>query len=188
MIYLLIVIVIILVMPIKVVAARDDVRGDVDIFFTKIFDLRLDFDQLVRRVFAERGDPERVTARSILLSIGYYRQAKNIINTTTRMIKIKKLTFIIKTKSGSLEADTWGYVFSWIAIGYFRDYVHRNFRVVENEYYNHQVAAANKINFECHFNVRLAYILLALIRHFKDIPKIIKFMKKGKKVYGASNI
>ena len=48
MIYLLIVIVIILVMPIKVVAARDDVRGDVDIF-TKIFDLRLDFDQLVRR-------------------------------------------------------------------------------------------------------------------------------------------
>ncbi|MGB4537448.1 MAG: hypothetical protein WBI24_02190, partial [Bacilli bacterium] len=62
MIYLLIVIVIILVMPIKVVAARDDVRGDVDIFFTKIFDLRLDFDQLVRRVFAERGDPERVTA------------------------------------------------------------------------------------------------------------------------------
>ena len=55
MIYLLIVIVIILVMPIKVVAARDDVRGDVDIFFTKIFDLRLDFDQLVRRLFAERA-------------------------------------------------------------------------------------------------------------------------------------
>ena len=103
------------------------------------------------------------------------------------MLKSRNSRLSLRLNRGVLRPIL-GVCFSWIAIGYFRDYVHRNFRVVENEYYNHQVAAANKINFECHFNVRLAYILLALIRHFKDIPKIIKFMKKGKKVYGASNI
>ena len=54
MIYIVIIIAVILIMPIRIVAVRDDVRGDVDIYFTKIFNLRLDFDQLVRR-FAERA-------------------------------------------------------------------------------------------------------------------------------------
>lgn len=188
MIYIVIIIAVILIMPIRIVAVRDDVRGDVDIYFTKIFNLRLDFDQLVRRLFAERGDPERITVKSALASLSYYRQARNIIRTATRMIKIKKLTLIVKTKSGSLDTDTWGFLFSYIGLSYLRAYIHRNFRAVENEYFGHQVAAVNCVNFECHFNVRLAYFLFALIRNIKDIPRVIKSMKKGKSVYGASNI
>ncbi|MDD4388221.1 MAG: hypothetical protein PHV87_03290 [Bacilli bacterium] len=187
MIYVLTIIVIILIMPIKIVAIKDDRHSDVDIHFTKILDIKLDFDQLLRRLFSEKGDPERITFRSFLSSIGLYRQAKNIITTTTKMISIKKMTFIIKTKSSSLDSDTWGFVFSWIVFGYFQDYVHRYFKAVENEYYNHQIAPANKINFECHFNIRLVYLLFALIRNIKDIPKVIRFIKKGNKAYGTSN-
>jgi len=174
-------------MPIKIVVSKDDQRSDVDIFFTKILDIRLDFDQLLRRFFAEKGDPNKITLHSILYNLGLYRNAKSIIATTTKMIKIKKLTFIIKSKSTSLDTETWSYVFSWIIFGYFQDYIHRYFKAVDNEYYNHQIAPANKVNFECYFNIRLIYLLFALIRNIKDIPKIIRFMKKGNKAYGTTS-
>lgn len=188
MVFIVIIIVIIFIMPIKIVISKDEISGDVDIFFTKIFNVRLDFDELLRRLFSLRDAPGQITIQSIIYNIGLYKNARGILRTIAKMIKINKLTLIIKTKSLSLETDTWGYVFSWIFFGYFQNYIHGLFKRVENEYYNHNVAPTTNINFECKFNIRLFYILFSFIRNFKDIPKVIRFIRKGSKTYGTPHI
>jgi len=175
-------------MPIKVVINKDDNRSDIDIFFTKIFNLRLDFDEFLKRFFFLRDNSNKITLQNLLYNIKLYKVSKNIVTTTTRMITVKKLTFIIKTKSTSLEMETWSFVFSWTFFGYFQNYIHSLFKGVNNEYYNHQISLNNTINFECHFNIRILYLLFSSIRNIRDIPKVIKFIRKGSKGYGTSNI
>jgi len=178
-------------MPIKFVVSKDDNRNDIDIYLTKLFNIRFDFDEFLKYLFTVRGHREKITVNSILYNLGVFKKSINIVKSITKMTRIRKLTFIIKTKSNSLEADTWGFVFSWTIFGYFQNYAHKYFKKVDNEYYNHQIAPKYNFNFECQFNLRLIYILFSLIKNVKDIPKVIRFIKKGSKVYGtttASNI
>jgi hypothetical protein len=173
-------------MPIKFVVIKDDNHNDIDIFLTKIFNIRIDFDDFIRYVLTTKENRNKITLESIKHNYGVYQRSSNIIASLTKMIRIRKLTFIIKTKSNSIEADTWGFVGSWIIFGYFQNYVHQYFKRVDNEYYNHQIAPNFNFNFDCHFNIRLFYIIFALIKNMKDIPKIIRFVKKGSKVYGTT--
>ena len=56
----------------------------------------------------------------------------------------------------------------------------KNFKKVSNEYYSMQIARDDReLAFELKLNFRLIYLLISIFTNFKDIPKIIKFHKKG---------
>ena len=188
MIYVLIILVLIFIMPVKIVISKNDKRSDVDIFFTKLFDVRLDFDELLKYLLTTKEDRAHITFDSIIHNLGVFKRSKNIFVSILKMSRINKLTLIIKTRSANLETDTYGYVFTWIFLCYLKKYVHEYFKKVENDYYNHQLAEQYNVNLDCHINIRLIYIIFAVIRNIKDIPRVLKFIKKGSKVYGASNI
>jgi hypothetical protein len=187
MIYALIILLIIIVMPMKIVITKDDRRSDIDIYFTKIFNLRLDFDEFIAFLITEKANPERISAERVIRNYHLFKRAKRIIVTMTKMTRVSKLTFIVKTKGKSLEASVWLYVISWVYLSFLQNNVHRYFKSVENEHYNQMPAEKFNLNFEfqCHF--RLIYLFFALIRNIRDLPKVIRFMKKGRKIYGTTS-
>lgn len=178
MIYVLIVFLILLIMPIKIVVTKDDKHNDIDIFLTKIFNIRIDFDDFIRYLLTTKANREQITLSSIIYNYHLFQKSKNIIVTICKMIRLKKLTFIIKTKSYNLETDTWSFFGSWIVLGYFQNTIHGYFKTIENEYYNHQISSKFNFNIESQFNIRLIYIIFSITRHIKDLPKIIRFIKK----------
>ncbi|HEY8395315.1 MAG TPA: hypothetical protein VIK96_00900, partial [Bacilli bacterium] len=115
-----------------------------------------------------------------------YKRFSPFVRTATRMVPLEKMTFIIKTSGKSLERQTWNFVFSWILISYFQNFVHSYFKDVKDEYYNQVPAEKTAIYFEFRFNFRLIYLLFSVIKNIREIPKLIH-PKKGRKKYGATS-
>lgn len=187
MIYALIVLLIIIIMPFKIVITKDDRRSDIDIYFTKIFNLRLDFDEFIAFLVTEKDNPDRISPERVVRNYHLFKRSKRIIISMAKMIRVSKLTFIVKTKGKSLETCVWLYVVSWIYLAYLQNNVHRYFKSVENEHYNQMPAEKFNLNFEFQCNFRLVYLIFAMIKNIKDLPKIIRFMKKGRKIYGTTS-
>ncbi|NLD26238.1 MAG: hypothetical protein GX661_02635 [Acholeplasmataceae bacterium] len=187
MIYALIVLLIIIIMPFKIVITKDDRRSDIDIYFTKIFNLRLDFDEIIAFLVTEKDNPDRISPERVVRNYHLFKRSKRIIISMAKMIRVSKLTFIVKTKGKSLETCVWLYVVSWIYLAYLQNNVHRYFKSVENEHYNQMPAEKFNLNFEFQCNFRLVYLIFAMIKNIKDLPKIIRFMKKGRKIYGTTS-
>lgn len=155
MIYVLIVLALILLMPIEVVITKNDNRSDIDIYLTKIFNIRIDFDDFLRFLIGEKEEGvNKITLRSIDDAVKQFRKHSGSFAKIARMTDMRKLTVILKTKSNSIEADTWGFVGSWIVFGYTQNYAHRYFRRVENEFYNHQIAPRFAMNLESKLHMR----------------------------------
>jgi hypothetical protein len=187
MVYLLIIILIILIMPIKVVILKDDRRSDIDLYFTKLFNLRLDFDEFIAFLITDKENPNKVSSSRIIENYHLYKRTQNVIKTTTSMIKLKKITLIVKTKGKSKGSKMWLYVISWIYLSFVQNNIHRYFKKVENEHYNQISAERFNLNFELQFNFRFIYLLFALIKNIKDIPKIFRSKKKGSKIHGTTS-
>ena len=61
MIYVLVVFVLLLITPIRVVITKDETRSDIDFYFTRTFNLRLDFDEFIKLLFTEADTPEKIS-------------------------------------------------------------------------------------------------------------------------------
>lgn len=185
MIYVLILLIIILITPIQVVITKDETRSDIDFYFTRIFNLRLDFDEFIKALFTEADTPEKLSVSKVVRTFQSYRRFSPFIRTATRIVPLEKLTLIIKTKGQSLERQTWNFVVSWILIAYLQNLVHSYFKSVKDEYYNQVPAEKSALYFEFRFNFRLVYLLFSLIKNIKRMPKLIN-PKKGRKKYGTT--
>lgn len=190
MIYLLIVLTLILIMPIKVKITRNDNKNDVELILTKIFNISIDIDELIRYLLSSRED-NKITLDSILYNVGLFIKMKRIIISLMGMLTISKLTYVAKQNIKDIHYNIYAYVGSWTFINYFRNFIHKRCYVVKNEYYsvrNVKDFRVYDINIECEFNVRLLYVFLAVIINIKDIPKIIKYIKGSRKNELTSNI
>lgn len=186
MIYVLILLLLFLITPIQVVITKDETRSDIDFYFTRIFNLHLDFDEFIKALFTEADTPEKISRAKIMRTYQNYKRFSPFVRTATRMVPLEKMTFIIKTSGKSLERQTWNFVFSWILISYFQNFVHSYFKDVKDEYYNQVPAEKTAIYFEFRFNFRLIYLLFSVIKNIREIPKLIH-PKKGRKKYGATS-
>lgn len=189
MVYLyifLLIILIIIFMPIKVRIIRNDYKNDVDLFFVKLFNVRLDLDKLIRYFLTTKLDRTRVTLGSILYNINMYKKSKNIINSFNKWIDIKKITIILKTNESLNDFDIYTNVLFYTGISKLQDYLKSNFKSIENQYYvvNNE-SENNELEFEMILNIRIAFFIYAIIRNIKDIPNIIKATKENK--YGATS-
>lgn len=175
----LIIIVFIIIMPIKIRVIRNESYNDIDVYFIKIFNMRLDLDGIIKKFFFDKNSS--ISLNSILYNIGLFIKSSNIIKDTIKQMKISKLTCISQVNLKNEKIEMLGIVTAWNSICYLRDFIYKYFKEINNEYYSVQTNN-KKINssFEIILNFRLIYIILSVLKNFKDIKKIIKFIKKGK--------
>ena len=191
MIYFLIIITLLFIMPIKIKITRNDKKNDLDLILTKIFNITIDLDELIKYFLTTKENRSKITVDSVLYNIGLFRRLKNIFITILRMVSVSKLTLITKQNIKSIERDVYVYVLSWTFLNFFKNKIRRKVYNINNEYYSvtkNDNVKIYDINFECDFNIRLLYVLLAVIINIKDIPKIIKYVKGSRKNELTSNI
>jgi hypothetical protein len=185
MIYVLVILILFLVTPIRVVITKDETKSDIDFYFTRIFNLRLDFDEFIKALFTEAGTPEKISPAKIIRTYQNYNRFSPFIRTATRMTSLDKITLVVRTGGKSLERQTWNFVFSWILIAYFQNLVHGYFKSVKDEYYNQVPAEKTAVLFELRFNFRLIYLVFSGIKNLNRIPQLIH-PKKGRKRHGTT--
>ncbi len=177
--FVLILIICILLMPIKINITKDKDKTNVDIYFIKLFNKRLDFDELIKRLFSDYSNSTS-SINNLLYNLGMLVKSHNIIKDTCQMITISKITWIYKINLSSDELEMYAMVLGWNSISYLRSFLLSSFKRVKDEYYaiqsNNDKALAT---FALHMNFRPIYLLIATFKNIKDIPKIIKYHKKG---------
>lgn len=165
-------------MPIKIRIIRNDSFNDIDIYFVKIFNIRLDFDEFVKKAFSDKNNS--VTLNSVLYNLGLVVKSSNIIKGTIKQIRISKLTWIFQVNLENEKLEMYGTIASWNSICILRNYIYKYFKSVNNEYYSVQTSD-EKLNtsFEMILNFRLIYLLFSVLINLKDIKRIKTFIKKG---------
>lgn len=174
----LIILLFLILMPIKIRIIRNDSFNDIDIYLVKIFNIRLDFDKFIKKVFSDKDNT--VTLNSILYNLGLFIKSSNIIKSTIEQVSVFKLTWIFQVNLKNEKLEMYGTIASWNSIFILRNFIYKYFKSVNNEYYSVQTSD-EKINtsFEMILNFRIIYLLFSVLRNFKDIKKIKTFIKKG---------
>ena len=177
---ILILILLILIMPIKIKISKTSKHIDVDVYFVKIFNVKLDFDKLMKKLLTTKYNPDIVTINGILYNMGMIIKSYGIIKEICSMIVISKMTWIYKINFEKEELEVYATFIGWNTISYFRSFLISSFKNIKNEYYSIQTTKeVVGLSFEMVMNFRLIYLFFALFKKIKDIPKIIKFHKKG---------
>jgi len=177
---------ILLVMPIELIVTYDDNQSDLDINLVKLFDIRFDLEKVIRFLFTTKDAREKITLDSIIYNLTLYFKSRNIISSSAKLTKIKKITFITYQdyENNFLVINT------WILISRIQAFLKTKFSKVRNDYY--MVVDNDKfyINFQAVLELRIIFIIIAIIINIKDVFKVIKFMKVyyGKSKPAKSNI
>jgi len=187
MVYVLIIIIIILVMPIEVVFKKDEINNDIDIFLTKLFNLRLDFDEVLKLLLTTKENRTDITLSGLKHNYHLFMLARNLIYDVSKNTRPKELSFVFKAKKVYPELDIFIYVGLWSFLSYLKNKFHEFVPRLEND--NYELVYTSNFNFSFYWSVRLRviYIIFSIIKNYKDLFKIRKFLRKGKKDYGASS-
>ena len=178
LIIILTILIIILFMPIKVQIIRNDNKNDINLYFIKIFNLRFDLDEFIKKLYQDNSKP---SLNVIIKNIKTLKIYKKLLKELMGMIILKKNTIQLYTNNINI-----GFVY-WNSIYTIRNFLSEHFLKLENEYYNvkYDEKEKNKIQFEFIFYFRTIYLIIAYIVSIKDI---INKKKKGSVVnVGTSN-
>lgn len=180
MFYFLIFILALLFMPIRIRIIRNDKFNDIDIYFIKVFNVRLDFDKFIKKMFVDSDSSNKVTINKVLYNLGILIKSSNMIKSTISRVVISKLTWIVEVENKNEEANVFLTVASFNIIVYLRNLIYKYFKEVKNEYYSVQTESSKiDASFEVIFDFRIIYFILSVFKNFKDIKKIKNFIKKG---------
>lgn len=165
-------------MPIKVQIIRNDKKNDINLYFVKLFNIRFDLDEFLKRFYSTNS---KVNFDTIINSIINLKIYNKFLKELMKMIVIRKSTIIYYINNVFLS------VISWNSIYAFRNFVKTNFINLENEYYNvvYDNNKKNSVEFEFIFYIRSIYFIIAYII---SVKQIIKNKKKGSAInVGTSN-
>ena len=187
MIYIFIIITILLIMPVEIIFRRDEDHNDIDIYLTKIFNLRLDFDEFLKLLVTTKENRDKVTIAGLKSNYELFKLSRRLIYDVTKNSRPKEVELRVKAKKIYPEIDLFVYVvlhnLLLLIRGEIRSFVPRQ----KNEVYEIKEGDKFAYTFRWSIRIRMAYILFSLIRNYKDIIKIRKFVRKGKKKYGTSS-
>lgn len=163
--YLIISVIIILLIPIKVQVVRKDNKNDLNLYFVKVFNLKLDLDRLIKKVLRTNKNS---SLDSVINNIEFIKRHNHFIKELITFINIKKITIIYTTNTLITS------FLSWNSIYILRNYLITNVLNVENEYYNVDIKNTNNVSFELIFYMRPIYIIIAYVISIKKY-----FKKRG---------
>lgn len=187
MIYVLIIITILLIMPIEVVFTKDDKHNDIDIYLTKIFNIRLDFDEFLKLLLTTRENRDQITIKGLKHNYELFKLSRNLIYSVSKNSRPKKLSLVLSAKKIYPELDIFVYVAAWNLLGIARNKLHEFVPRLDVERYDVDFNDKFKLEFKWSIRIRFIYIIFSIIKNYKDLFKIRKFLKKGKKKYGTSS-
>lgn len=189
MIYVLIIITIILIMPIEIVFTKDENYNDIDIYLTKLFNLRLDFDEILKLLLTTKENRDQITIKGLKHNYELFNLSRNLIYDASKHSRPKKLTLILKVRKIQPEVDIFLYVIYWNFLLFLRNKFHKAAPRMEDEEFGVEYKDDYNINFKWSLRLRIIYIVFSFIKNYKDLFKIRKFLRKGKNKNGkTSNI
>lgn len=172
----------ILFMPLGIKIQKNDYFSDVDIYLTKFFNIKIDFDDFVRLFLTSRKNRDEITVESVVNNIRLFKEFQNIIEEVFKFCHIKHLTIILKGKFNEIGYETYFRLSSEIFFEVLNEYLLRSFKKVRNTYYSVQKSKSDlkdMIVLETQINVRLIYIIRAFLVNMRDTKKIIKILRRS---------
>lgn len=174
-------------MPVEVVITKDKEHNDIDVFLTKIFNIRLDIDDFLRYILTTRENREQITLSSILYNYKIFKLSKEIIRNICKYTIVSDVSVNVNTKKTSSDIDIYLNAIVYYFLSRLKDIIYGNFRIIEKEEYKYEFSNNNIIEVYVKLRLRVIYILFAFINNYKDLYKVIKFTRKGNKQYGKSS-
>lgn len=176
---LLTLIIILLFIPISIRVIYDDNFSDIDIFISKHISHKFDLSLFIRKFIIEN---DKINYLTILNNLQLIINSKKTIKDIMKSIKINKSTVIVKDGYDNYLK----FIIFWNIISRYSYFLRENFKSIENEYYMFSNAKKD-ISFEVIFNIRMINIIIAIIKNFKEMTKLIK-IKMRQKRNGTSNL
>ena len=97
----------ILFMPLGIKIQKNDYFSDVDIYLTKFFNIKIDFDDFVRLFLTSRKNRDEITVESVVNNIRLFKEFQNIIEEVFKFCHIKHLTIIVNGQFNEIGYETY---------------------------------------------------------------------------------
>lgn len=184
-IIVLLVIIFILLMPIGIRITKNDERSDVDIFLSKIFNIRIDFDEFVRLLLTSRENRNQITLKSIINNLKIVYEFREVIQTVAAFGQVRYLTIIMKGKFEDVTFKTYYNISSELFFSFFDEYIKRTFKKVNNTYYSvkdEPTIIKNMFTLECIIDIRIIYFIIAFFKNYRLIPRMFRLLGRSEKL------
>lgn len=166
----------ILLMPIGIRFIYDDNRSDVDIYFYRLFNYRLDLDEFIKYFITEKSNRNQIDIQTIINNIEVTIKTKKLLKDLINKSRITKSTIIFKENYENI----WSLVTFWNVVSMYSNIINYYFQNVKNEYY--MIANTKReLCFEIVIKVRLINLIMVLIKDYKEVIKFIKIKRRQKK-------
>lgn len=172
------IIIIFLMLPISVRAVRSKQAIDVDIYLSKLLDIKIDYNTFMRGLLS--ASREQVKSSGLFQTIQKTYEYRSLLNDITKRSNVTKVTFVPKYYIDDPIVGTYINILNWNVISIFKKYLHDNFRKVEDEYYYVNIPNESQVGFlfEIEIKTRVIYLIISIIKNIKIVPKIIKSIFK----------
>ena len=167
-----------LMLPISVRAVRSKQAIDVDIYLSKLLDIKIDYNTFMRGLLS--AGREQVKSSGLFQTIQKTYEYRSLLNDITKRSNVTKVTFVPKYYIDDPIVGTYINILNWNVISIFKKYLHDNFRKVEDEYYYVNIPNESQVGFlfEIEIKTRVIYLIISIIKNIKIVPKIIKSIFK----------
>lgn len=174
-------------MPVEIIFTKDEVKNDIDIYLTKFFNKKIDFDEFIKFLLTTKENRSKVTLKSVKRNYEVLKLARHLIYDVSKMSKPETIHFTIKIKKIIPEIDAITYVFFFNLLIYVKGLIKYYVPKQEEEIYKLEFGDKFNFTFKWALKIRIIYIILSLVKNVRDLYRIFKFLRKGKKQYGTTS-
>jgi hypothetical protein len=168
------IVIIMLILPVSAKVVKDHQRADVDIYLSKLLNIKVDFDEFMKALLS--AGREQVKVNGIFDTITTTYKYRKLIHDITMNSNVTKVTLVPEYYLNDPIIGTYVNVLNWNLIAVFKRYLHNNFHKVKDEYY--QVNIPNKTKtgflFEIEIKTRMIYVIIGFLKNLKMIPEMLK--------------
>lgn len=171
-----------LLMPITIRAVKQHAKVDVDIYFSRLLDIKIDYNTFMRGLLL--AGKEQVETVGLLQTVEKTYKYRALLNDITKRSTITKVSFVPQIYLDDPIAGTYLNVLNWNLIAYFKKYLHDHFRKVEDEYYFVNIPSESRVKFlfEIEIRTRLIYLVISILKNIKLVPEMLKSLFKKRSI------
>ncbi|QVK20639.1 hypothetical protein KHQ82_10050 [Mycoplasmatota bacterium] len=155
----------------------DDDEANIDLFFTKIFNIRLDVDELIKRFTQSKHREGGFSFYETFENIKKVFESRSFIKDILSYVVIKEIQIVDKLKVQDSFYKQFVDVFNWTTLSFVQRYLRENVKEVHKEEYivleNFRENVA-RVNIYCIGEIKLVNIIMSILKNIREIPTIIK--------------
>lgn len=165
----------ILLMPIGIRFIHNDNRNDVDVYFYRLFNYRLDLDEFIKLFITDKNN-KKISINATINNLIVFVKTRKIVYDAMKVSKVLKSTILLKENYDNIFT----FFSYWNFCSYFSSFINNNFSKVKNEYYMTS-NCEKELCFEVVIEIRLIKLIYVFLKNFKEVVKAIKIRRRQKK-------